>query len=442
MYSQFLRAQKTSPTLSLAYANIGDDGILEIAHFLAEASHLRALDLSGNAVGGTGLLHLSRALKQNSSLESLVLKHNCLGAAGEAAVLALCRSLYENKRLLHLDLRHNQLDGALAATCIAELLENNSTLTHLELSWNRFDPGGGHVIRNAMRKNTTLLDCQLTGCGLTEETLRAIAELLSRNRVCCGAKDQEGPYEAHLCARSLAAKAMRSDHLALMHRSLVASENLTVSGEENTTGVSHSYTVCAISSQAVRLEPMTNSAVSRDRSNEMMRKLLLWQQGGVSSADKTHAAELYSYIEEAQTKLQQEQETATKVKEHTALLASGFQDRELRYRRNIAEAKEKMLDYSREHQSLMGIFNRMADELRGQRDLHSEQHLALLDDRKQWEGEEAQLQGTLASTNVEKREMSDRRVELQEKLDGIEKDNSKLREQLRSLRERVGLLNS
>merc|ERR1712107_543655 len=88
------------------------------------------------------------------------------------------------------------MGGAKAAEVIGEMLRCNAHMTHLELSWNALEPEGGQVLFQNIRVNTTLFDCQLTGCRIADETLLAIAELLHRNRKAKGADLQAGPYQA------------------------------------------------------------------------------------------------------------------------------------------------------------------------------------------------------------------------------------------------------
>merc|ERR1719171_2870571 len=106
-------------------------------------------------------MHLAKALKQNQTLTSLVLKHNRIGEDGEAGLASLCRAVQDSAHLRHLDLKRNGISGALAATCLGEMLHGNRHLTHLELSWNPIDPAGGQVLLQHLQRNTTLFDCQM-----------------------------------------------------------------------------------------------------------------------------------------------------------------------------------------------------------------------------------------------------------------------------------------
>ncbi|CAJ1387963.1 unnamed protein product, partial [Effrenium voratum] len=101
LYSTFLKAQESSPTLVLAHAKIGDSGAQEVAEFASRSPHLRLLDLTGCNVTSTGVLHVAEALRCSLTLESLVLRHNDLtaGPAGEEGLAALCQAARSSSSL-------------------------------------------------------------------------------------------------------------------------------------------------------------------------------------------------------------------------------------------------------------------------------------------------------------------------------------------------------
>ena len=76
-----LEVNKDSPSISLAYASIGDDGCVEIARFLRDNIFVKTLDLRGNNVQGKGATALAGGIKLNRSLRSLNLKWNAIGSS-------------------------------------------------------------------------------------------------------------------------------------------------------------------------------------------------------------------------------------------------------------------------------------------------------------------------------------------------------------------------
>jgi len=415
MLGNYLRAQETSPTLSIAYAGIGDEGALEIAHFLVQSKHLRRLDLRGNGITSTGALHLAKAVKQNHTLESLVLKHNKIGEEGEAGLAAICRALCGNETLRHLDLRHNTLTGSTAATHLGEMLKANTHLSHLEISWNALEPEGGQVLMDHISMNTTLFDCQLTSCGIAQETLLGIAQLLLRNRKAKAADLQAGPYEAH-----------------------VARQGLPFNAEPP---VDRGITDMKQEQIASPLLDPQNLVVCDDRTNEFMMRLLKWQQSpGRSANDMAHCQELYEYLAVAQRQAAEDREVAQNADEHLSLLGESFRDRELRYRRDIAAAQDKLLDYANERQGLMGIFTRYTEELNLLREQNVQVHQELESDQRRYEAEEARAQGDLQLVTAERKELTKRLEHLEEQRDWLEKETNRLNGRSMRLREGIVLL--
>merc|ERR1719188_1308904 len=62
------------------------------------------------------------------------------------------------------------------------MLRDNNALTHLDLSWNDLGVEGGKALLKGIEANHMLIDCQLSGNRIAEDTLHAIAFILRRNR--------------------------------------------------------------------------------------------------------------------------------------------------------------------------------------------------------------------------------------------------------------------
>lgn len=410
--SYFLNAQETSPTLTLTYAGVSDEGILEIANFLARSRHLVRLDLTGNDLSSTGVFHLAKAIKQNHTLESLVLKHNRLGQEGATGLETLCRALYGNETMRHLDLRHCGLSGENAAAAIGELLKNNTHLTHLELSWNPIEVAGGQALLQYFRFNTTLFDCQLTGCRIADETLLGLAQLLHRNRKAKGADMQAGPYRALIDTADTRGNVVIGDGMEIPY-----------SAPERAPAASSSM------------------VVSSTTTYEFMSRLLKYQSAPhVSPQDSTLALELYHHLDVGHKELERNGDVVENMHKHLKAVGEGFRDRELRYRRNIAVGQQKLMEDKREALELRGIMSRRSEELQLSRDLQAQLILDRDRDRREFEAEEGQMRHTLATTVAEQKELAKRLTELQERLRRQEEENAELRSRTVRLREGVTLL--
>jgi len=421
VFGTFLKAQEDSPTLTLAYAGLGDEGVLEIAHFLGRSTCLIRLDLTGNDIGSTGAFHLAKALKINLTLESLILKHNNLGE-DEAGIAALCRALHGNQSLRHLDLRRNILGGALVTACVGELLQHNRHLTHLELSWNLLEPTGGHELLKNIQLNTTLFDCQLTGCRIAHETLIEIARLLHRNRKVKGANMMAGPFQACI-ERCIPDGKPENSTRGALDECVLAVGGVSMLGRTAQSAMTHP-------------QMLTGMVISNERTNELMTRLIKWiESASVSREDAAQAREMYEYLRDAQNQLIQDRNVVEGVHNHSRLLGEGFRERELRYRKDIAAAQAMLQDYATERQGLAGIFSRFSEELQARREASAQEGRDLETDRRQQEANEGQLKNELAIVVADKREVAMR-------LEALEAKSQKLEDEYRALNARAERLRS
>lgn len=418
-FGNFFKSQETSPTLVLSHARIGDDSAREVAHFLAPNTHLVRLDLSGNDITPAGALQLAGALKQNKTLESLVLKHNYLGDTDSAGFDKFCRAVGGHQSLRHLDLRHNSLTGAPAATCLGEMLHTNTVLTHLELSWNPLGPAGGDILLQCLRRNTSIFDCQLSGCEVPQETLVGIAELLHRNRRANGADLSAGPYQAsvNLAAGSTGARSMA--------RAL---------GEEHSTPE-------PLELAAAERSATTNSIVSRGRTDDLMAKLLRRVASGHNRDRKAtlRAQEMYELLDRSQKSIAEESDMVGGIRERVELLSQGFQAREARYRSNLATGRDALLEFAEEQTELKAILARFRETLALHRESADEARREARLCEQRSEAEEARAMNVIATNMAERRELSKRVATLEEACAQQVAENAKLRARLEKVRHGVVL---
>merc|ERR1712054_208747 len=80
------------------------------------------------------------------------------------------------------------------------MLKANTTITHIDLSWNDLGVDGGIALLDGLKKNQTLIDCQLSGSKVGEETLHEVAFLLRRNRAAAAYKASPNDTGAQVAA--------------------------------------------------------------------------------------------------------------------------------------------------------------------------------------------------------------------------------------------------
>jgi len=428
VYGAYLANQETSPTLTLANAGLSDEGALEVAHFLAGSIYLNRLDLTGNNLSSTGVCHLAKALKQNHTLQSLTLKHNRIGDSSEVGLATLCSALHHNKTLRHLDLRLGGLQGVTAASVIGEMLRSNTHLSHLDLSWNHLDPPGGQVLLENLEVNTTLFDCQLTGCGISDETLFSIAQVLQRNRKARDANRQVGPYEA--CGEGVETPGAAAIGIggALAESQFKAS----------TAGRTDEDIV---SIQARDQTQRSNPLVSNENTNELMMRVAKFiTDPSTLPKDAALAQEMYEYLDKAQKQLIQDRDVVGGIHRHLTAVAASFRDRELRSRDSICVGQDHFLELKEEILGIRGIMERRSEDLALIREQNSQMQRDHRDDEQQATNEEALSRNRLAEIMAEKRELEKRLASLVEAARKQDADNAEKRSRMTKLRQGVTLL--
>jgi len=438
-FGAYLVAQETSPTLTLAHAGLSDDGALEIAHFLAGNQHLTRLDLTGNNISSTGVFHLSKAMKQNQSLASLTLKHNRIGDLGENGLATLCRAMHNNVTLRHLDLRHAGLQGAAAAKVIGEMLRFNSHLSHLDLSWNPFDPAGGQVLFEYLQVNTTLFDFQLTGCGIADETLLMIAQILHRNRKAKGADLLAGPYQA-----SVDGQAPRGGGIGgpLAESQYVECTGGREAPSESMAGIPADGSDQDLVARSARNKAVfSNFVISNETTNNMMMRLAKCMQNPSTSAkDAALAQEMYDYLDAAQKLLIQNRDQVEGIHTHLTALSASFRDRELRSRDKIGAGQDELLEVNRDILNIRGIMERRSQDLALIREQNAQMHRDHVDDQNQAREEEVLQRSKISEIMAEKRELEKRLAVLNETCRKQEVDRAEARARADRLRQGVTLL--
>ncbi|KRX05204.1 hypothetical protein PPERSA_06838 [Pseudocohnilembus persalinus] len=140
---------------------IGDKGIQNLLIALESNSSLKYLNLSKNYISDKCGQNLSSFINSAPSLNELYLHWNLLtGNSG----IKIFQSLLENDYIKILDLSCNSL--GMKANCsqqIAEFLDKNQSMVHLDLSINKFDLEQSKNIANGLEKNKTMYGFHFRG---------------------------------------------------------------------------------------------------------------------------------------------------------------------------------------------------------------------------------------------------------------------------------------
>eukprot|EP00698_Gefionella_okellyi_P025288 TRINITY_DN9214_c0_g1_i2.p1 TRINITY_DN9214_c0_g1~~TRINITY_DN9214_c0_g1_i2.p1 ORF type:complete len:660 (-),score=177.37 TRINITY_DN9214_c0_g1_i2:737-2716(-) len=201
-----LTSNYTIHTLDIRLNKIGDDGARALGQMLKSNAVLRSVVIDSNEINAIGGAALADAMQTNKTLTSLSLRCNNLGQSAGAALL---RSLVDSG-LVYLDLSSNSLTGE-TWPVLGDLLESNTSLQTVILSQNRLGDKlvpkvaiplrvnstlktldlagtclshhGGMVLRRALEDNSALTHMDLTFNTVGKNTLDAITDLLIRNNI-------------------------------------------------------------------------------------------------------------------------------------------------------------------------------------------------------------------------------------------------------------------
>merc|ERR1712039_115375 len=149
--------------------------------------------------------------------------------------------------------------------------------------------------------------------------------------------------------------------------------------------------------------------------------------------------ELLEHLHCSQQTLDQEKESEADVRRRSQLLVTGFQDREMRYRADIAAAQNVLLEYAKEQKELRAIMDRQSEEMRLLREAYGETKRSADANMRFQELEDARTKTDLAEIVSERKELAERLESLQKQIADKDKENTELRARAELLRTGVVL---
>mmetsp|Transcript_32962 Transcript_32962/g.75400 ORF Transcript_32962/g.75400 Transcript_32962/m.75400 type:complete len:864 (+) Transcript_32962:114-2705(+) len=181
-----LKHNTTLTKLNLSSNGIGPAGVKSLALYFKEKPPLVSLSFSRNRPeghkmeeGGTGAAveSLARALEQNKSLTDLDMSCNNIAQRGGTA---LCQMLQENKTLKSVDLSWNQF-GEACSLYVNLAVKSNPTCSTLSLAWDGLSNAGAAGVGDGLLSNTALTHLDLSCNHISEEGATKLAEALAEN---------------------------------------------------------------------------------------------------------------------------------------------------------------------------------------------------------------------------------------------------------------------
>lgn len=160
---------------------IGDEGIVFLGSWIKPNPYLKILDLMDNRIGLEGCRSLSMALQHNECLTTLILDYNEIGDAG-AQILSFGVSW--NPVLQVISLQYCGISEIGGSAIGNEVVAKSQSLRSLDLQGNPLGPGGVASIAYGLTQTRTLETLSLvdTSFGYDSHCLMQLAKGLEENK--------------------------------------------------------------------------------------------------------------------------------------------------------------------------------------------------------------------------------------------------------------------
>ncbi|CAJ1435583.1 unnamed protein product [Effrenium voratum] len=233
------------------------------------------------------------------------------------------------------------------------MLRHNSTVTHLDLSWNDLGVEGGKALLEGMQANHAVIDLQLSGNRVAEDTLHAIAFILRRNRQTAPMGASTFRQERAMTAQDPASPGRASPSASVGFApttpgtrtnaeraatpgspgfgSTARSVNLNIPSEA---GLSPSPREGPATST---LPPATPAKVQPPVHDEETLKLLQREQNHSNAEDARFFGEVAEYIDLLQLDVARNKKYRMDAEERERVVTKGFMEREMRYAQEMRE---------------------------------------------------------------------------------------------------------
>ncbi|CEG39051.1 protein nlrc3 [Plasmopara halstedii] len=178
-YGEKDRFNSTLQTLLLSNTGLSDEVSAPLAHLLRYTCSLTHLDISCNEFTSQGNVNIARGLQQNTSIRYLNYRENKLDEVAALAVLGALKSHSVLETALFQD-----CFGAdtTVGSALAELIANTQSLTTLDLSYCSLKPIEAVKLHTALADSTSLRSIDLTCSGINSDNAAAtLATSLQQN---------------------------------------------------------------------------------------------------------------------------------------------------------------------------------------------------------------------------------------------------------------------
>ena len=172
-----LKVNKTLQKLDISYHHIRNDGAIAISEALKDNTTLQELNMAGTGINFNGITQILNDMQANTALLKIDISYNFLEYGRNVNDVAAVSSYIQSNSTLQ------ELNLAFTGVQIEEVmkaLHKNNTLTKLVISGNSCDCLG-MVINECLQQNTTLVELDVSKCGMIVADAEKISEAIQNN---------------------------------------------------------------------------------------------------------------------------------------------------------------------------------------------------------------------------------------------------------------------
>lgn len=180
-FSKGVKHYKIITNLNLKANRLSDNGCQKILSEI-HSKKVKSINVSENKLGKKSITKIIDIISDHDNLLKTLELENI--SISERAISDLIKSLSDNKVLKNLNLAKNSL-GFIACESLREMLRYNSSLVHLDLHWNSIRTEGATMLFEGLAQNDNLkvLDLSWNSLGResSQEALKALGKCLKVN---------------------------------------------------------------------------------------------------------------------------------------------------------------------------------------------------------------------------------------------------------------------
>jgi len=300
------------------------------------------------------------------------------------------------------------------------MLKANTTISHIDLSWNDLGVDGGIALLDGLKRNQTLIDAQLSGSKVGEETLHEVAFLLRRNRAAAAYKASPNDPGAQAAATSMVTANVAGGGPA---------GNITANSARDlalTNDVGAGNTGASFRSQRT----------TKDESSLMLR-LMMKEREQVLPEDRLFYQQVAEHIDKLLLETSKHKQGRGDGEEREKLSTTGFMDREQRYTREIRTTEENLQKCIADKENMQKEIAQQTMDLKRLNDENATAIRESISAQEQAMAEEQQLRKELRDIIQEKRELQDKLALGNKDLELLNQENERLRAHVKAFQRDV-----